>query len=60
MINAYKIVIGKPGKSRRSRHRQDDNIKIDLKGMRCKSVEICSGWDPVAHIFEHENEFLIP
>jgi hypothetical protein len=42
MINAYKIVIGKPGKPRRSRHEQDDNIKIELKGMGCKGVEI--GW----------------
>jgi hypothetical protein len=39
MKNSYKIVIGKPGKSRRSRHRQYDNIKIDLEGMGCKSVE---------------------
>jgi hypothetical protein len=43
MVNAYQIVIGKSEKPGRCRHRQDSNIKIDLKGIGCKGVETGSG-----------------
>jgi hypothetical protein len=42
MKNTYKIVVRKPkgkGPHRRPRNRYDDNIKMDLKEVRCEGVD---------------------
>jgi hypothetical protein len=42
MRNAYKILVGKPEGKRplgRHRHRWEDNIRMDLKEIRCEGVE---------------------
>jgi hypothetical protein len=58
--NAYKILVGKPeGKKPlgRPRHRQEDNIRMDLTEIGWKGVEwICLAQGLVVGSLEHNNE----
>jgi hypothetical protein len=63
MRNAYKILVGKPkekGPPGRSRHRWEDNIKIDIREIRWESGldSFGSGWGPVAGSCEYVSEPL--
>jgi hypothetical protein len=61
MRNKYTVLVGKPAGQRpieRSRHRWEDNIKIDLRGRvwRCVLDSFASGQRPITGPYKHGNE----
>jgi hypothetical protein len=45
---AHRILVGKP-KGKRSRHKWEDNIKVDLEGVGCEDVD----W--IIHMVQDKN-----